>query len=345
MSPRKFLVWSPLIFAVALMGGAWGWTSRPFAVTEVVAASIYRSAQPSPRDLRHAASHLGVRTVVNLRGEHMGAEWYEHEREAAVGSNLNLVDLPFETFDWPPRIETLELVAALDESDGPVLLHCWSGRDRSSWAAGVALLLEGAPVERARSEMSLLRGHLCMSGSCPLHAFFDEYESWLTRHGHTHAAGSFRRWITDDYYPEPYRAGLTIDHAPESELVAGDQFSMTVVVTNGARTSWRAGAGTQHDILPGVRLLGPFDQLPSDVVSRFRVAFAPASDVWRHHWQGEWLPGEERKFTIELDAPPAPGLWVAQIDMVHEGVHWFSDLGGPGLIVPFRVEEYVPPGS
>jgi hypothetical protein len=43
--------------------------------------------------------------------------------------------------------------------------------------------------------------------------------------------------------------------------------------------------------------------------------------------------GAQRVFEIRARVPQRPGRYLLQIDMLHERVRWFSDLGGPGAIV------------
>ena len=48
---------------------------------------------------------------------------------------------------------------------------------------------------------------------------------------------------------------------------------------------------------------------------------------------------ENRPFELRFTAPQTPGVYLLQIDMVDELVHWFSDLGFPGLIHELTVVE------
>jgi hypothetical protein len=56
-------------------------------------------------------------------------------------------------------------------------------------------------------------------------------------------------------------------------------------------------------------------------------------------------PGESRELEIRLRAPAAPGRYVLQIDMVDELVHWFSDMGWPGILLDIEVVDAVPPSE
>ena len=48
-------------------------------------------------------------------------------------------------------------------------------------------------------------------------------------------------------------------------------------------------------------------------------------------------PGEETEMTLQITAPKQPGEWTMQLDMVQEGVNWFSERGSPVTNVKVQV--------
>jgi len=48
-------------------------------------------------------------------------------------------------------------------------------------------------------------------------------------------------------------------------------------------------------------------------------------------------PGESCRVTLRVEVPPAPGRRVLAVDMVHEGVTWFSQAGASMLRVPYTL--------
>ena len=49
-------------------------------------------------------------------------------------------------------------------------------------------------------------------------------------------------------------------------------------------------------------------------------------------------PGGRVRMKLAVTAPPAPGDYVLEIDMVHEGVTFFREKGSTPLRLPVRVE-------
>ncbi|MGH9458678.1 MAG: tyrosine-protein phosphatase [Thermoanaerobaculia bacterium] len=331
--------WSLIALALAAAVLGLGYARYAAFRPAEVLPGVYRSEQPDAHDLRAAVARHGIRSVINLRGPVPKEAWYREEVAATRALGLARRDLSFETFDWPPKIETSAFIRAYESLPHPILLHCESGIDRTGWASATALLLEGASVEEARRELTLLRGHFC-TGGCPLHAFFDEYEQWLAASSAPHSAARFRRWALEAYAPGPYDARLALLDPFPGILRPGEEVVVDVEVENRSPEIWPAGGGSERKIGLGARMLGPFATVPGDILWRFRQPLSPAADVFRSGMEGRATkPGEIRRIPLRFTAPAEPGVYALQIDMVDEHVNWFSNLGGPGLLVEFRVAE------
>jgi hypothetical protein len=110
--------------------------------------------------------------------------------------------------------------------------------------------------------------------------------------------------------------------------------------TNNGSISWRMTDLETDGVRLGARVLGPFSRPLEDPIAHFRVPGGPAVDLARSGLEtGVMPPGSERDFELRMAAPRKPGHYALQIDMVDELVHWFSDLGFPGVIHRFEVTE------
>lgn len=134
----------------------------------------WRSAQPAPHDI-HALARLGVRTIVNLRGERAcGSYWLE--QQACRRAGVELVNFQIRSRAAPSRKELLEARALLERIAYPMLMHCKSGADR----AGLMSVLyrhvrEGAPIAEAKKELALKFGHIRQADTGVLDYFFERY--------------------------------------------------------------------------------------------------------------------------------------------------------------------------
>lgn len=327
-----------LLFAVivAIAAGTFVWSIIGFRARSVIPDGVYRAKQPTASQLRRTISAHGIRSVVNLRGRNERDPWYAEETRVSAAAGVGHVDIPLETFDWPPKIEVQQLIATLTSAPRPILLHCESGMDRSGWASAVALLVSGEPLARARQQLSMRYGHVCLK-ECRLDEFFDLYAGWLAETRTPESAGAFRKWAAGIYAPEPYNATIEVTPDNSLQLVAGMPARFDVSVRNDSHSTWSATARSGPGIRLGARILGPFETWPRDPVAPFRVPHVAAADVFRDSTIREVKPGAEYGVEAGFVAPAKPGLYLVQFDMVDEMVHWFSDLGGPGYVARLEV--------
>lgn len=131
--------------------------TRPSAwATPVIAAGapnlhritplLYRSAQPTKAGFKSLEA-LGVRTVIDLRA-------YHSDRREAKGTGLRLVDLDIQTWKVAER-DVVEVLKRLRRhEDGPFLVHCLHGADRTGVMMAMYRMVEqGWSKEEALREM------------------------------------------------------------------------------------------------------------------------------------------------------------------------------------------------
>jgi hypothetical protein len=251
----------------------------------------------------------------------------------------------FRSFDWPPRPEVRELVQFLEQTEWPILLHCQQGLHRTGWASGVVLALDGRPMSEVRAQLTNLPRSLSDSRPDAGPQFFELYDRWLSSVGRVHDALNFRHWVVDVYCTPPYTAQIEIlDTIPPRPVRPGETLVFNVAVTNRSDSTWKMSAEPAAGIRLGATILGPVDHVPANPVEWFRRPGRPGRDLSRAGMDdGSMKPGEAREFRLEMQAPQEPGLYLVQIDMVDEGVHWFSDLGTPGVVFELTVTRSLEP--
>ncbi len=334
--------WLVAGLAGAVIAGAALWAAKrtsegPVTVSELVPGVLVAS-QPGAGEWRGIIERLGVRSVVNLRGPRPSERWYVDELAACRDLKVAHDDVRIKLDDWPPQHEVRRYVTLLERTPRPLLLHCKSGTDRSGWGAAVAMSLGDAPLERALDLLSPAHGHVCNRATCPLHRFFARYQKWLSETGASHGGDTFRRWAMEVYCPPPYDAAVDVLTQPlPRRVAAGETIHLLVRVTNRSDQAWTMRPASDRGIRLGVRALGPFAAPPEDPLAVFRTANNPARDVARAGLENATVPpGGMRQFALAFAAPEESGVYFVQVDMVDERVHWFSDLGGPG--VTFRLD-------
>ncbi len=147
-----------------------------------IPGELYRSAQLSPTQLASYHSAYGIKTIVNLRGEHVGQAWYDKEVAASSRLGINHFDFPMSSRKQLSRDEAMALISILEKAEKPILIHCEGGADRSGLAAAlyVAALAHGSE-KQAEAQMSIQYGHISLSPN-PAFAMdrtFEALEPWL----------------------------------------------------------------------------------------------------------------------------------------------------------------------
>ena len=99
-----------------------------------VTPQLYRSAQPDAAGMRDIEK-LGVRTVINLRD-------FSDDKDEASGTKLRLRRTKMDT--WHIEDEDIVRVLAMlrRKGDGPFLVHCHHGSDRTGVVCAMFRLVE-----------------------------------------------------------------------------------------------------------------------------------------------------------------------------------------------------------
>ncbi|QOJ15636.1 MAG: tyrosine-protein phosphatase [Planctomycetia bacterium] len=145
-----------LLSVMAALALAATWDTRPdlprrFGVVE--AGELYRSGEISPRQLAHLARERGVRTVISLLDP--SAPVSQRERAAAERLGLRWVNIPLRGDGSSTAGDRARILEALERADnGPTLVHCAAGSNRTGLAIGLhRIVRRGWTVERAMEEL------------------------------------------------------------------------------------------------------------------------------------------------------------------------------------------------
>lgn len=130
-----------------------------------VTPTLFRSAQLGKEDVAELKA-LGIKSVVGLRAFHSDEEWLKKS-----GIKTSRVKI----YTW--AVDDDNIVAALKairtaEKEGPVLLHCWHGADRTGLVAAMyRLLYQGWSKAQALDEL--------LNGGYGYHALWKNIPAYL----------------------------------------------------------------------------------------------------------------------------------------------------------------------
>jgi protein tyrosine/serine phosphatase len=171
------------------------WTN--FATVEP--GVLYRSNHPTPGNLAAFTRKVGLKTLINLRGEAKNGS-DALSRDMAKRLNMDFYDMALESRGAPQKDRILRLAGIYNTMRKPALIHCKSGADRAGLAAGLFVLISGGTVAAATRQMSLRYGHIKQSKTGILDMFFELY----ARDGE--GKKPFLDWVRDDYDETALRA-------------------------------------------------------------------------------------------------------------------------------------------
>jgi protein tyrosine/serine phosphatase len=99
-----------------------------------VSERLYRGAQPAAGGIKKLAE-LGIKTVINLRGEDDNTRAEQKEVEAA---GLRYYSIAMPGLSRPTDEQIARVIALIDkEENGPVFIHCKRGSDRTGTVVAV----------------------------------------------------------------------------------------------------------------------------------------------------------------------------------------------------------------
>ena len=181
-----------------LVWGDHGFLGAAFSNLHQISPEIWRANQPSPKKVVEYAETLGIRTILNLRGESTKG-YYLLEKEACEKAGITLVDFQVFSRDTPTK-EALFAAKDLFESiEYPALMHCKSGADRAGLMSVLyKLLREKVPFEQAVEQLSLKYLHVKHGKTGMLDAFFQAYADYNAGRA-PEDWKPFLDWVSDDY--------------------------------------------------------------------------------------------------------------------------------------------------
>ena len=283
----------------------------------VIPGKVYRSAQLTPTDLEKVVRAHGIRTVVNLRGVCDPTPWYLQECRATHELEIQQADICLSAGRLPSDVELRRLVRTLDETEYPILLHCFRGADRTGMASALVLLLQGeVTFAEARRQLGPRYGHARIGRPAYLDQFLDSYGVWLEKKNRIHSPAAIREWLNHGYVPENLRCHLEPSNLPE-HIPVGTPSSIHIRAENTGSKSWRLRPGTNAGTHLRYLLWDPDGSLVTEERSGlFEATVAPQQSV---------------DLVLSVPAPQKAGRYHLFVDMIDEQHCSFHQTGSEPL--------------
>lgn len=244
---RHWLRWTLLAVAAAAVVALVAEACRIYGGLNehtVIPGRVYRTGQPSERELQELTARHGIRTVLNLRGTTLGDDTYRNECRGTFAADVSQEDVTLSAQTLPFPAELRRMVEVLDRSEYPILVHCKQGADRTGLASGMVLLLyTDATPDEARRQLWPRYGHWPVARTVNVDLFFDLYECVLRGEGTAHTPERFRRWVLTEYSAGPTRSRLSWQTPPPATVAKGTPFTATLRCENRSTSAWQMKPG------------------------------------------------------------------------------------------------------
>ncbi len=159
---------------------------------------LYRSNHPTPAKLAAFTKHVGLKSLINLRGQtRNGSDALSRDMAARLG--LDFYDMALDSRDAPQRDRILRLAEIYRTAPAPALIHCKSGADRAGLAAGIYVLVQGGTAAQAQRQLSLRFLHIKQAKTGVLDRFFAAYAK-------VEGKKPFLDWVREDYDAQALKA-------------------------------------------------------------------------------------------------------------------------------------------
>lgn len=118
-----------------------------------VDGKLWRSSQPT-NDQMHVYAFRGIRNVLNLRDDPIPGEATAAKREG-----LFYWHVPMRGWGMPDKREVLDALTVISNAHGPIVIHCYWGKDRTGlivaeWRKAHGWTPEAALAEAEREGLS-----------------------------------------------------------------------------------------------------------------------------------------------------------------------------------------------
>jgi protein tyrosine/serine phosphatase len=167
-----------VLLIIAVYGGYLLLTGNVHTITE---GEAYRSAQLDRSQLTRHIKQYNIKSIINLRGENKGDEWYDDEIAVSKEFGVAHYNAGLSANHEPNEEQLRELLRVFSVAPRPVLIHCAYGADRSGLAAAMwKMIVDHASKAEAKKQITILYGHIPIGSTRAMDDFFERWSAKMT---------------------------------------------------------------------------------------------------------------------------------------------------------------------
>lgn len=137
----------------------------------------YRSAQLDRDELEYYIKKYGIKSILNLRGDHLNAKWYKEEIKTCEDNHVAYYSVALLASCEPSERDVRNIIELFSSMPRPVLIHCKHGADRSGLVAAMwKVIVDKEPKSEARKQLSPMFFHFSIGSTASLDRFFEKWQ-------------------------------------------------------------------------------------------------------------------------------------------------------------------------
>lgn len=166
----------------------------------VIPDKIYRARQLNQAQFEKFIKQYHIKSVLNLRGEHLDDNWYFNEIQATKNTQIIHYDLGLLSTVLPASDDIQKLITILNTAPKPLLIHCESGVDRTGFASAIALILANDRSLAHIREQTSIRYFVIWQNSIGKQ-FLRLYVDWLSKNHLQTSRDNLLKFLREGNYP------------------------------------------------------------------------------------------------------------------------------------------------
>jgi protein tyrosine/serine phosphatase len=144
-----------------------------------ISKDIYRSSQPTMWQLKRIKEKYNIKTIVNLKDANRNCAYFLFEEEKCKELGLELINVNIRSRAFPKYEQILKYKEVMENMEGPVLIHCKAGADRT----GIFCTLYQYFIEKKQiKETNQLKfwpyGHVKYSDAGRIDYYFEQFAKY-----------------------------------------------------------------------------------------------------------------------------------------------------------------------
>lgn len=146
----------------------------------------YRSAQPTPSQIKKYSKKYGIKTIINLKGKNPKGAYYAFEKEMCDSLGIKLINVGIKSRGIPSKEQIKEAKEIFESIQYPMWMHCKAGSDRTGIYANLFQYFHlHIPIKDTNQLAFWPYGHLKQTKAGQVDFYFEKFIEYQKEHPKT----------------------------------------------------------------------------------------------------------------------------------------------------------------